>query len=49
MRVPRIFVPERLVEGTGIDLRGEAVAHLGRVLRLGPGADLMLLNGEGGE
>lgn len=49
MRVPRVFVPEQLVEGTGIDLRGEAVAHLGRVLRLGPGADLMLFNGEGGE
>jgi 16S rRNA (uracil1498-N3)-methyltransferase len=49
MRVPRIFVPERLVEGTGIDLRGEAAAHLGRVLRLGPGAEIMLFNGEGGE
>lgn len=49
MRVPRVFVPERLLEGTGIDLRGEAVAHLGRVLRLGPGADVTLFNGEGGE
>lgn len=49
MRVPRVFVPERIVEGTGIVLRGEAVAHLGRVLRLGPGADLTLFDGEGGE
>ncbi|MGQ0592029.1 MAG: 16S rRNA (uracil(1498)-N(3))-methyltransferase [Gammaproteobacteria bacterium] len=49
MRVPRIFVPERLVEGTGIDLRGEPAAHLGRVLRLGPGADVTLFDGEGGE
>ena len=28
MRVPRVFVPEWLVEGTGIDLRGEAVASI---------------------
>jgi 16S rRNA (uracil1498-N3)-methyltransferase len=49
MRVPRVFVPERLVEGACVDLPGEVAEHLGRVLRLGPGADLMLFNGEGGE
>ncbi|MGH8574212.1 MAG: 16S rRNA (uracil(1498)-N(3))-methyltransferase, partial [Gammaproteobacteria bacterium] len=49
MRVPRVFVPERLVEGTDIVLRGEAVAHLGRVLRLRPGAEVTLFDGEGGE
>jgi 16S rRNA (uracil1498-N3)-methyltransferase len=49
MRVPRVFVPERLVEGACVDLPGEPAAHLGRVLRLGPGAEIMLFNGEGGE
>jgi 16S rRNA (uracil1498-N3)-methyltransferase len=49
MRVPRLFVPERLREGAGIDLPGEVAEHLGRVLRLGPGADLTLFDGEGGE
>ncbi|MCA1852205.1 MAG: 16S rRNA (uracil(1498)-N(3))-methyltransferase [Beggiatoa sp.] len=49
MRVPRVFVPEQLVEGACVDLPGEPAAHLGRVLRLGPGAEIMLFNGEGGE
>ncbi len=49
MRVPRVFVPARLEEGAAIDLPGEAAAHLGRVLRLGPGAELTLFDGRGGE
>ena len=49
MRVPRLFVPARLREGACVDLPGEVAEHLGRVLRLGPGADLLLFNGEGGE
>ena len=49
MRVPRLFVPARLREGACVDLPGEVAEHLGRVLRLGPGADLILFNGEGGE
>jgi len=49
MRVPRLFVPARLREGACVDLPGEVADHLGRVLRLGPGADLMLFNGDGGE
>ncbi|MDQ3775890.1 MAG: 16S rRNA (uracil(1498)-N(3))-methyltransferase [Pseudomonadota bacterium] len=49
MRVPRLFVPARLREGACVDLPGEVAGHLGRVLRLGPGADLLLFNGEGGE
>ncbi len=49
MRVPRVFVPERLVEGARVNLPSEVAEHLGRVLRLGPDADLMLFDGEGGE
>ena len=49
MRVPRLFVPARLREGACVDLPGEVAEHLGCVLRLGPGADLLLFNGEGGE
>ncbi|MGH8587571.1 MAG: 16S rRNA (uracil(1498)-N(3))-methyltransferase [Gammaproteobacteria bacterium] len=49
MRVPRVFVPERLVEGVRVNLPSEVAEHLGRVLRLGPGADVTLFNGEGGE
>ena len=49
MRVPRLFVPARLLEGARVDLPGEVAEHLGRVLRLGPGADLALFDGEGGE
>ena len=49
MRVPRLFVPARLLEGARVDLPGEVAEHLGRVLRLGPGADLTLFDGEGGE
>jgi 16S rRNA (uracil1498-N3)-methyltransferase len=49
MWVPRLFVPERLRDGACVDLPGEVAEHLGRVLRLGPGADLTLFDGEGGE
>jgi 16S rRNA (uracil1498-N3)-methyltransferase len=49
MPVPRPFVPARLREGACVDLPGEVAEHLGRVLRLGPGAGLMLFNREGGE
>ena len=49
MRVPRLFVPARLREGARVGLPGEVAEHLGRVLRLGPGADVMLFDGEGGE
>jgi hypothetical protein len=36
-------------KGACADLPGEVAEHLGRVLRLGRGADLMLFDGEGGE
>ncbi len=49
MRVPRVYVPGPIRAGAEIDLPAEVAAHLGRVLRLGPGAELTLFDGRGGE
>lgn len=48
MRVPRIFWPEPLVVGASVALAGGAAHHVTRVLRLKPGAALVLFNGQGG-
>ena len=49
MRIPRIFLPIPLAAGTLVTLDGTAANHVTRVLRLKPGAELVLFNGEGGE
>jgi 16S rRNA (uracil1498-N3)-methyltransferase len=49
MRVTRIFVDGYLAEGKAFKLSGSAASHLSRVLRLEPGAELTLFNGQGGE
>ena len=49
MRIPRIFTPQPLTVGLGLELEPQASIHLGRVLRLQPGHPLVLFNGEGGE
>jgi 16S rRNA (uracil1498-N3)-methyltransferase len=49
MRVPRIFVPIPLSTDALVTLDGTAANHVTRVLRLKPGAELVLFNGEGGE
>ncbi|OOZ41917.1 16S rRNA (uracil(1498)-N(3))-methyltransferase [Solemya pervernicosa gill symbiont] len=49
MRVPRIFHPGTLQCGTQVALASNAANHVGRVLRIKPGAPLILFNGEGGE
>lgn len=53
MAAPRIFQPGPLAEaraaGAEIELGAEAVRHLGRVLRLGPGDAVRLFDGHGGE
>ncbi len=49
MRIPRIFLPVPLAAGALVTLDGTAANHLTRVLRLKPGAELVLFNGEGGE
>ncbi len=47
--VPRLFVSEALAEGAQLVLAGEAAHHLLNVLRIRPGAPLILFNGGGGE
>ncbi len=53
MAAPRIFQPGPLAEaraaGNEVELGAEAVRHLGRVLRLGPGDAVRLFDGHGGE
>jgi 16S rRNA (uracil1498-N3)-methyltransferase len=47
MRKVRNFVDAPLSEGAGVDLPEVAIAHLVRVLRLGPGDRVHLFNGDG--
>ena len=49
MRLPRIHHPAALICGARIDLSEDAAHHLARVLRLSPGAPLIVFNGAGGE
>lgn len=49
MRVPRIHLPQTLAPGTRLPLGETASGHLLRVLRLKPGAPLIVFNGDGGE
>ncbi|MBE2294915.1 MAG: 16S rRNA (uracil(1498)-N(3))-methyltransferase, partial [Phycisphaerales bacterium] len=48
MRVPRFYLPVPLKAGTRVSLEGGAFNHAVRVLRLKPGAPLILFDGEGG-
>ncbi|WP_207060577.1 16S rRNA (uracil(1498)-N(3))-methyltransferase [Motiliproteus sp. SC1-56] len=49
MRVPRVYDPQPLHEGAELALGAFAAQHLGRVLRMGPGDEVVVFNGEGGE
>ncbi len=49
MRVPRVFQNIPLSIGAVLELAPESANYLLRVLRLRPGASLILFNGEGGE
>lgn len=49
MRVPRLHLPVSLTVGATISLNEAAFNHAVRVLRLKPGAPLVLFNGAGGE
>ncbi len=49
MRAPRLHVDTPLAEGVTVELPPSAAAHLTRVLRLQPGAALVLFDGHGGE
>lgn len=47
MRIPRIFTDSPLSEGATTDLDDNAAQHVGRVLRMQPGQELRLFNGDG--
>lgn len=49
MRIPRIYVPAEFATGSTLVLPEQAANHVTRVLRLRPGAELVLFNGQGGE
>ena len=48
MRVPRLYLPAPLMTGATVPLNDSAFNHAVRVLRLKPGAPLVLFDGEGG-
>ena len=48
MRIPRLYLPVPLTVGATVALDDNAFNHAVRVLRLKPGAALMLFNGAGG-
>ena len=49
MRLTRVYVDAALESGMRLSLPASAAGHLTRVLRLRPGAALILFNGRGGE
>jgi len=49
MRIPRIYVPDALTSGTQATLPEQSAHHLRHVLRLQPGAELVLFDGRGGD
>lgn len=49
MRISRLFCPQSLQSGVELVIEGQAAHYLGKVLRLGPGAQLVLFNGDGSE
>jgi 16S rRNA (uracil1498-N3)-methyltransferase len=49
MRLTRVHVPDPLTSGRRHTLEGDAANHIARVLRLEPGAPLIVFDGHGGE
>ena len=47
--LPRLFVREALGEGATVELDRDQANYLGNVMRLGPGAELLLFDGSSGE
>jgi len=47
MRTPRIYTDSPLATGTSCELDEKAAQHVGRVLRMQPGQELLLFNGDG--
>jgi len=49
MRIPRIYTPQDLQANSPLELNEAASRHVAKVLRMGPGRELILFNGQGGE
>jgi 16S rRNA (uracil1498-N3)-methyltransferase len=49
MRIPRIYYSNELRLNTEITLEADAANHVGRVLRLSQGAEIILFNGRSGQ
>lgn len=49
MRIPRIYTPQDLQANSQLELEEAASRHIAKVLRMGPGRELILFNGQGGE
>ncbi|MGB6451822.1 MAG: 16S rRNA (uracil(1498)-N(3))-methyltransferase [Steroidobacteraceae bacterium] len=49
MRPTRVHIDEPLAPDSRVTLRGAAANHMRRVLRLGPGDEIIAFNGRGGE
>lgn len=47
--LPRLYVRERLAEGVSVELEQGPANYLGKVLRLGKGAQLLVFDGRSGE
>jgi 16S rRNA (uracil1498-N3)-methyltransferase len=47
--LPRLFVRQLLREGVTVDLDAGQANYLGNVMRLGPGAELLIFDGQSGE
>ena len=49
MRIPRIYTPQSLTLNSTIELDENASRHIGKVLRMDVGRDVIVFNGQGGE
>lgn len=49
MRIPRIYHSQNLAVGATIELEADAANHVGRVLRMAQGQDIVLFNGDGND
>lgn len=49
MRIPRVYTNQPLSQGQTIALEEAPSRHLGKVLRMTPGREVLVFNGEGGE
>lgn len=49
MRIPRIYTQQSLSSGTHVELEPGPAHHVGKVLRMQAGRELVMFNGEGGE